>query len=258
MIVSHGLEGNNKRPYISGMVRIFYENDWNVIAWNYRGCNGKTNKSIKSYHSGFTEDLVEVVQFALSKKIEKICLIGFSLGGNLTLKYLGDPALCHEKVRAAVAISAPVDLHKSCEKISKKSNIIYARRFLRTLKNKVRQKARLFPEINTKKLSKIHDLMSFDNHYTAPIHGFKDAMDYYRSCSSLAVLKDIKVPTLIINALNDPFLPDECYPAQILKDHPWVFLEMPKKGGHVGFRNKDNSRYYWSEQRAFEFINSIP
>lgn len=256
IIISHGLEGNSKRPYVIGMVNLFFSNGWNVIAWNYRGCNGKINNSIKSYHSGFTEDLEEVIAFADRQTVSIISLLGFSLGGNLTLKYLSDASNVHEKIKNAVAISVPLDLHKGCLEISKPTNIIYSKRFLQSLKKKVREKALHFPEIKTKYLAQIQDLMAFDDHYTAPFHGFKDALDYYNSCSAIHVIEHINIPSLIINAKNDPFLPTECYPYDLVKDHPCVHLETPARGGHVGFCSVNNNGTYWSEKRALEFIES--
>jgi len=257
VIISHGLEGNNMRPYVLGMVKIFLNNGWNVIAWNYRGCNGKINNSVRSYHSGFTEDLYEAIKFADTQEVNKISLIGFSLGGNLTLRYLSELKKINKKVRSAVVLSVPLDLHQSCLEISKPSNILYSKRFLRTLKKKIKNKSIIFPEIETKKLSVCHDLMTFDDHFTAPMHGFRDAIDYYRSCSALYVLDQIKTPTLIINALNDPFLSKECYPFNRLKNHKYLHLETPKKGGHVGFYSQNNDGQYWSEQRSLAFIKSV-
>lgn len=254
VIISHGLEGNSKRPYIMGMAKIFYNSGWNVIAWNYRGCNGKINNSIKSYHSGFTEDLDEVINYADQQKVKTISLVGFSLGGNLTLKYLGNNDDVHPKIKSAVALSVPLDLYQGCLQISKPSNFIYSKRFLKTLKQKIRDKAKHFPEIKTKYLPEIHDLMTFDDYYTAPLHGFKDALDYYSSCSAIHVLNQIKLPTLIINALNDPFLPKECYPFDLVKDHPYVHLEIPERGGHVGFYSQNGTGFYWSEKRSLDFI----
>ncbi|MCG8309838.1 MAG: alpha/beta fold hydrolase [Cytophagales bacterium] len=256
VIISHGLEGNNTRPYVLGMAKTFCDHGWNVIAWNYRGCDGKTNNSIRSYHSGFTEDLIETIKFADRKNIKTISFIGFSLGGNLTLKYLGNGKRINSKVKNAVVFSVPLDLYRGCLKISKPGNLIYAQRFLNSLKKKVKEKSKRFPEIDTTHLSKIRDLKTFDDYYTAPMHGFKDAMDYYNSCSALYVLDQIKTPTLIVNALNDPFLPIDCYPSERLRDHPWVHLETPERGGHVGFCSNNGLSYYWSEQRALEFISS--
>lgn len=256
VILSHGLEGNSERPYILGMAKIFFSAGWNVLAWNYRGCNGKINNSIKSYHSGFTVDLEAVINFADIPKTTIISLIGYSLGGNLTLKYLGKSKNIHKKVKSAVTLSVPLELHQGCLEISKKSNLIYSKRFLNTLKKKVRDKAVFFPEIEVKYLAEIHDLKTFDDYYTAPLHGFKDALDYYQSSSAIYVLDQIQIPSLIINAQNDPFLPEGCYPFDQLINHSSVHLETPLRGGHVGFCSTNGNEFYWSEKRALEFIES--
>jgi hypothetical protein len=256
VIISHGLEGDSRRPYVLGMARIFLLNGWNAVAWNYRGCSGKVNNSIKSYHSGFTQDLEVVVSFAEKYEIRSIALTGFSLGGNLTLRYLAD-CILPDLITAAVVISVPLDLHKSCDEISRSHNFIYSKRFLRTLKRKVREKAQVFPEISTEHLAKVRDLKTFDDYYTAPMHGFRDALDYYHSCSALHVLDKINKPTLIINALNDPFLPASCYPHRLIENNKFVHLQTPKRGGHVGFSQKNGSEFYWSEKRAMEFVESV-
>ena len=256
IILSHGLEGNSKRPYVRGMAKKFYLNGWNVIAWNYRGCNGKMNNSIKSYHSGFTEDLEVVIKYADRPGVNHISLIGFSLGGNLSLRYLGTSQEVNQKIKSAVVFSVPLDLHHSSLQIGKNSNILYTKRFLRTLKKKVKEKANYFQGIDVAALHEIKDLKTFDDRFTAPIHGYMDALDYYKSCSAVFILNEIKIPTLIINALNDPFLPKECYPFTLLEKHSFVHLETPENGGHVGFYAKNGNGAYWSEDRAYQFIES--
>lgn len=256
VIISHGLEGNKNRPYVLGMANAFWKDGWNVIAWSYRGCNGKVNNSIKSYHSGFTEDLKEVINHAAKPaNIRTIALVGFSLGGNMTLRYLGE-RLVEKKVKVAITLSVPLDLHQSCLKISEPGNVIYARRFLKTLKQKVKDKAAVFPEIQTNHLTKVNDLKTFDDFYTAPLHGFRDALDYYKSCSSINVLSKIMIPTLILNAKNDPFLPESCYPYLIVKKLKHVYLQTPARGGHVGFYSFYHGHYF-SEKRAIEFANKM-
>jgi len=257
IIISHGLEGNSVRPYMLGMANAFVQVGWNAISWNYRGCNGKSNNSIRSYHSGFTDDLIEVVQFAKKQpNIRNLVLIGFSLGGNMTLRYLAGTNF-DRLVRAAVVFSVPLNLHDSCIQISKGTNWLYSQRFLKSLKQKIKQKAKAFPELDSVMLKQIQDLKAFDDHYTAPMHGFKNAIDYYKTCSAIYVLDQVKTPTLIINALNDPFLPPSCYPYELLADNQQVFMEMPKRGGHVGFYSNDSDGHYWSEKRALEFVNSV-
>lgn len=256
VIISHGLEGNSTRPYIKGMARAFSKHGYDVLAWNFRGCSDEINKQLRFYHSGATDDLDLVIDHALQQDYEDICLIGFSLGGNLTLKYIGEQAAGIKKVISkAVAFSVPLDLYSSCVKISESSNFLYSRRFLNNLKAKVLSKAQVMPDkLGTGALSKIRTLKDFDDHYTAPLHGYKDAMDYYNACSSIHFLKKISIPTLIVNAKNDPFLSEQCYPEEVLKDHPYVTFEAPERGGHVGFTEFNKEGLYWSEKRALSFI----
>jgi predicted alpha/beta-fold hydrolase len=255
VIISHGLEGNSHRPYVLGMAKVFLENGWNVIAWNYRGCNGRPNKTIKSYHSGFTDDLMEVIRFADKPQIQRIALVGFSLGGNLTLRYLGGDEMVNSKICSAVVFSVPIDLLQSCLKISEPSNFLYSHRFLKSLKAKILEKAQIFHEIDTNHLSKIRDLKTFDDYYTAPLHGFQDALDYYKQCSSMYVLDHITTPTMIISAGNDPFLTPTCFPIDLTKIHPYIHLVVPARGGHVGFTLLNKTNIYWSELKALEFVN---
>jgi len=212
-IISHGLEGCSYRPYIKGMARAFYQAGYDVIAWNFRGCSGQVNRQERFYHSGATEDLDLVIKHALSMdKYRQVHLVGFSLGGNITLKYLGErgDGIC-PKIKSAVAFSVPMDLHGCCQQLSKPSNTVYAKRFLRNLIKKIEQKAAAMPgAFSLNGIRKIKTLKEFDNRYTAPIHGFKNAVNYYDTCSSIHFVEDIKVPTLIINAKNDPMLTDSC------------------------------------------------
>ncbi len=255
VIISHGLEGNSQKPYVRGMARAFYNRGYNVLAWNYRGCSGEINHQLRFYHSGATDDLQVVLDHAQALGYTKINLVGFSLGGNITLKYLGEMKEI-AAINKAVAISVPLNLHSSCLKISEPDNFIYSRRFLRNLKEKVRLKAKQLPnKLDTRPLKNIKTLMAFDDAYTAPIHGFKDAVDYYTKCSSLYFLQYIKVETLIINALNDPFLAADCYPIEKLHHHKFVRLETPTFGGHVGFTAFNKEKMYWSEKRALGFVS---
>ncbi|WKN30676.1 alpha/beta fold hydrolase [Porifericola rhodea] len=261
VIISHGLEGDSNRPYILGMVRAFNRASWDALAWNFRGCGGEINHTLRFYHSGATDDLDLVISHALSQKQYKsITLVGFSLGGNLTLKYLGESGdKLPPQVKVGVAFSVPLDLYTCSEQISSPANFVYSRRFLKNLKKKVSQKVLHMPnDLSTMHFNQIKSLKDFDDFYTAPLHGFKDAMDYYTHCSSLYYLEDIKVPTLLVNAKNDPFLSDKCYPVEMLRDHPYVHLETPLSGGHVGFmpRGAGADDNYWSEDRAVTFAKA--
>lgn len=252
VIIQHGLEGSSDRPYMLGMAKCFYENGYDVLTWNFRGCSGEMNRTARFYHSGATEDLDSVVQAALPD-YEDISLVGFSLGGNLTLKYLGE-ASRYPQVRRGVAISAPLDLDAGVDKLHTANGLIYEKRFLRNLKKKIREKAFLMPDqIDVNKLRQVKTLRDFDDHYTAPLHGFQDATDYYRQCSAKYFLKGIKVPTLILNSINDPLLSQESVDHELTADLPLVHLETTKHGGHVGFYQKSSQPYFWSEWRALEF-----
>jgi uncharacterized protein len=254
VILSHGLEGNSERSYIKGMAKAFFSYGYDILAWNYRGCSGEMNRTLRFYHSGATDDLDQVVKHALTLNYDDISLIGFSLGGNLTLKYLGERgASLTQFIRQAAVFSVPLNLHTSCIKISEPSNWIYNKRFLNSLKEKVITKSKLMEGIDARKLESIKSLLEFDNTYTAPIHGFENAVDYYQRCSSIRFIEHIQRPTLVVNAVNDPFLSSDCYPIH-LPDHPYLKFEYPTRGGHVGFALFNQNGLYWSEQRALHFI----
>ncbi len=258
IILSHGLEGNSQRSYIKGMANIFYQHGYDVLAWNYRGCSEEMNRKIRFYHSGATDDLDLVVNHSASIGYAEINLIGFSLGGNLTLKYMGEKSSAlHPLIKKGIAFSVPLNLHSSCIEISKSSNWMYNQRFLKSLKAKVINKAKHIQGINTVPLSSIKSLLEFDDHFTAPIHGFKDAIDYYQQCSAIGYIESINRPTLIVNALNDPFLSEDCYPDH-LHNHPYLKFEYPDRGGHVGFTLFNQNGLYWSELRALQYIRSTP
>jgi predicted alpha/beta-fold hydrolase len=251
VIIQHGLEGSSTRPYVQGMAKCFYDNGFDVLAWNFRGCSGEINKTPRFYHSGATDDLDLVVNRALD--YEEIYLVGFSLGGNLTLKYLGE-AKRNEKIKKAVVISVPLDLDKGVHALHTARGLIYEKRFIRNLKAKVHQKASLYPDtLKTEDLALVKTLWDFDEYFTAPLHGFDGAVDYYRKCSAKFFLKGISIPTLIINAQNDPILSRESLDMNLTKDLSNVSMELTKHGGHVGFIANHPKGYYWSEERAVKY-----
>lgn len=254
VIISHGLEGNTNRAYVKGMARAFFNKGYDVLAWNYRGCSEEMNRQLRFYHSGATDDLDVVVQHAVNqKKYHIISLIGFSLGGNLTLKYLGEKGTAvHKSIGRCVTFSVPLDLHASCLTISEFS--IYTQRFMKSLKQKVIEKSRLKPELNVTGIDKIKTLIEFDDAYTAPLHKFSNAIDYYQKCSAIHFVDRITTPTLIVNAQNDPFLFQETHLNDVLYNNPQVKFELPEYGGHVGFTLFNQNGLYWSELRALDFI----
>ncbi len=252
VIISHGLEGNSQRAYVRGMAKAFFEKGYDVLTWNFRGCGEELNRQLRFYHSGATEDLQTVINHAASR-YPRHFLVGFSLGGNLTVKYMGEKRV-HPAVQKAVAISTPLNLYTSCQEISRPSNWVYQRRFLKSLSRKVLAKAAVRKELSIEKLNQIKSLKEFDDVYTGPIHGFKDAMDYYNQCSGIHFIGSIEKPTLIMSALNDPFLSPECFPSREFEGHPCVQFEFPAHGGHVGFALFEQKGLYWSEMRAVSFI----
>lgn len=257
IIILHGLEGHGQRPYVTGAAKLFNANGIDAVCVNFRGCSGEDNRFYYSYHSGATEDLVEVIQHAIfNKNYSEIYLKGISLGANIILKYLGEGHDIPKAVKAGIAVSVPCDLSKAAKELHALKNKLYHDRFLKPLIKRLEQKQQRFPgAIKIEDITAIKTLYDFDNVYTSKAHGFKDAEDYYARCSSLQFLKHIKVPTLIINALNDSFLSPECYPVKDAKNNSNVYLEMPNYGGHSGFIAKNN--VYYNEKRALEFIRGF-
>lgn len=255
-VLLHGLEGDAQRPYITGSAKLLNTNGFDACAVNFRSCSGEPNSLYRSYHSGATEDLVDVINHILSaKKYSEIYLKGFSLGGNLALKYLGEGNRIPKEIKAAAAISVPCSLKDSCDQLLSNQNVLYAKRFKKHLISKLRQKQFLFPDlIPDADVRAIRTLKDFDDIYTSRAHHFKDALDYYDKCSSLQFLSKIEVPSLIINAKNDSFLGKDCFPIDEAEKNDNLHLEIPTYGGHVGFWGKNNITY--TERRALDFFNA--
>ncbi|MEI6082088.1 MAG: alpha/beta fold hydrolase [Verrucomicrobiota bacterium] len=255
VIITHGLEGNSANASVQGMATAFHRAGWDTLAWNLRGCSGEMNRLLRTYHSGAWEDLQCVIDQAAGA-YRDIALVGFSIGGNLTLKYLGDRgSAIHPSIKGAVAFSAPCDLASSALVLESRINRIYMNHFMRDLHRKIREKAVAFPEgISMEGLALIRTFREFDGTYTAPLNGFLSAEDYWARASSKPSLHGITVPTLLVNALNDPFLGPECFPREEAEANPHFYLELPKSGGHLGFISLEKE--YWSETRAVEFFRS--
>lgn len=254
LIILHGLEGNAERPYVTGLARHFIRNGWDVAAMNFRSCSGELNRLYSSYNAGASDDLEEVIKHILYKQsYEILSLNGFSLGGNLMLKYLGEEREHPKELKAAIAISTPCDLYLSLKKLEEPQNRFYSRRFVKKLKNQLLLRQEKFPDrIKKKDIIACKSLYEIDDLYTGKAHGFLHAHDYYEKSSSLQFLPDIKVPTLLINARNDHFLSVNSSPIEIAEEHPYLHLEMPQYGGHVGFLQKKKQTY--TEERALGFI----
>lgn len=260
VIISHGLEGNARRKYVLGMVRMATGCGYDAACWSQRGCGSGPNRLPRFYHSGETDDLHAVIEHCLSTgRYDRIALIGFSMGGNQILKYLGEnPDRVPEQVVAAATFSVPCDLAATEVVIARPSRRIYFEYFMKGLRQKIRDKAVRFPEIvDASHLDAIKRLSDFDDCYTAPIHGYRDAADYYAAASSLQFLDAIRVPSLLVNSLDDPFMAPACYPEAVADRNPNLFLETPKYGGHVGFVLGGDENVYWSELRAEAFLDRM-
>jgi len=258
-IVSHGLEGDASRSYVRGMVRALNRAGFDALAWNYRSCSGEMNRLLRSYHLGDTDDLDFVVRYALATgRYHRVHLTGFSAGGNVTLKYLGEnPDRVPPEVQRAAVFSVPTDLKASSHQIARLENRVYLHRFMKSLRRKMREKAALLPgQVNLDGLDLLRDFPQFDDRFTAPMHGFKSADDYYEHSASGRYLSTIRVPTLLVNAQNDPFLAPTCYPREVAARSEFVFLETPHAGGHVGFAEGTPDGEYYSERRAVEFLTA--
>lgn len=259
IIALHGLEGSARRPYVMGMVRAFNHAGWDAVGINFRNCSGTPNRLLQSYHIGATGDLAYLVeQLAASARYTCIVLIGFSLGGNVVLKYLGEQGSqlpC--AMQAGVAISAPVDVVDANREIRKWRNRPYVWRFMRSMNAKIEQKRRRFGHQLFEPARPARNFDEFDEWYTAPIHGFSSAYDYWQRSSSIHFIPYIRVPTLMVNAADDTFLGPNCYPTALARPHRHFHLEIPRHGGHVGFVQFGHNGLYGSEQRALAFVHEL-
>ena len=258
VVISHGLEGSSHRHYVQGMAKWFFQHGWNVQAWNFRSCGGELNRLPQFYHSGATADLKRVIHHVIqAQAATSVFLVGFSMGGNQTVLTLGDNDL-PEQVIGGVGFSVPLDLASCADELAKPAQAVYMRRFLKDLKPKIAAKAELFPDlVSLTGYDRIRNFHQFDERYTAPLHGFKSAQDYWQKCSSSLALSTLKKPTLIVNAADDPFLSSRCYNCNLSSRSTALYLETPSSGGHVGFVRWKLNRELWSEQRALAFANNI-
>lgn len=256
ILLLHGLEGSSRSRYNLGLAKIFSENGIDVCVMNHRGCSGEPNVLYGCYHSGKTDDVLEVVNF-LTEKYSRIMLHGVSLGGNMALKLAGEnPDGLPDELKCVMAVSAPVDLAGSSEAIMKRRNRVYEKNFNRQLLQKLKEKAAAHPgNLDAAAIAKIKTLKQFDDVYTSKAHGFEDADDYYAQNSALQFIKNIRIPTLLLNAQNDSFLSDKCYPHNLAEKNPFFYLETPKFGGHVAFWQKEG--IYYNEIRALEFAEKF-
>ncbi|MGV7107100.1 YheT family hydrolase [Flavobacterium sp. U410] len=257
VVLCHGLEGNSQRTYINSCADYFLKNDFSVFAWNNRSCSGEMNRLPRLYHHATIDDLDAVIQFALSKGFSELYLIGYSMGGAQVMNYFGRMSTIDERIKAGVSVSVPVEVKASADSLKKGFNQVYMKNFMIDLTRKLKIKAKQFPDlIDLKKLNKVKNFDDLDDNFTAPMHGFIDGKDYYYQVSPARSIENIQKPILVLNALDDPFLGEGCFPVQLASKNDFIYLETPKHGGHCAYPLKD-SKYSYAELRALDFFNSL-
>lgn len=268
IILIHGLAGSSQSKYITGLQLALSNQQFASVAVNLRGCSGEPNRRAHGYHGGVSHDLDFVIK-TLRKRFPRRILgaVGFSLGANILLKWLSE-AKGSSPLFAAVSVSTPFQLNLATEKLQQGFAKIYDQYLLSYLKLNHWRKFKWLREnaiiedlqkfTNTSSIWKISNIAEYDEYITAPLHGYKNASEYYQACSSRSMVKDIQIPTLILSSKDDPFMPIEIIPTQS-ELSPSTMLEISEKGGHVGFigANYKGLPTYWLEERIPQFLNEI-
>ncbi|MFZ5877656.1 MAG: hydrolase [Nitrospirota bacterium] len=262
LVVLHGLEGSSRAKYVLGLLSTAAAFGWDGVAVNFRSCSGELNRLPHFYHSGETQDLDWIASCLIARSPHRpLALVGFSLGGNVLLKWLGERGeKAPDQVRGAVAVSVPYDLGVAAHRVDHGFGRVYGQVFLRTLKAKALAKAQRFPGlVDVGLVRNLSSFAEFDEHVTAPIHGFSGARDYWTRSSCVPWLEQIRKPTLLISAADDPFLPAVYLPRESVARSSWLNAEFPDSGGHVGFVHGTWpwATSYWADQRAVAFLESI-
>ena len=261
LLILHGMEGSTKSPYMMGTAEKALGAGFNAIRLNIRNCGGTEHLTPTLYHAGLTDDLCAIIdELAERDGLEEIYLAGFSLGGNIVLKLAGEyGASTPRALRGLVAVSPSIHLPSAADAIELRSNFIYHIRFLMSLRDRMRRKASLFPDrYDITRLRRVRSIREFDNIYTAPAAGFRDAADYYERASALPYIKQISIPSLIIHAKDDPFIPFPPFERREITENPNVLLLAPERGGHVGFFTAgEGEARYWAELKIIEFVKIL-
>lgn len=255
VLILHGLEGSIESPYSSGLFAALESRGARPVFMHFRGCSGRHNKLDRAYHSGDTEDIATVVDYIHNKTAsQELAAVGYSLGGNALLKWLGETKGNNPLTRAA-AISVPFKLDDSVTRLDNGLSKLYREYLLGKLRRKIIDKFSDRPSPITADVTKLRSFWDYDKHVTAPLHGFDSALDYYQKSSCRQYLKDITVSTLIIHALDDPFMYESSVPDQVeLSDS--VELLLTDHGGHVGFISGTVpwDAHYWHEEKICDFL----
>lgn len=259
VVILSGLEGKSDSLYSRAAIKYFFKNSWDCVCMNYRGCSGEPNNLLNGYHMGASGDVKFSIDHILKKyNYEKIILLGYSLGGNIVLKYLGEEAQkLPKQIKASISYSVPMAIKQSNERLSKWYNWHYLKWFMMPLNYKANKKKKQYPNElkDYKGFFMSGNFTIFDTLFTAPANGFKSVEEYWKKSSCKPFLDQIKIPSLVINALNDTFISKQCYPFAEAEKNPKLFLEINKFGGHCGFIRKFFEKDWWMEERALTFAN---
>ena len=260
VLLIHGLEGSSESKYITGTINQLNNVGLDAVCFNLRGCSGEDNLLLSTYHSGKTEDVDFVINHLLDTcDFNNLIIVGFSLGGNLTLKYMGEYAdNLSSKIKGAIATSVPIDITSAEKEMDKLKNKFYMEVFFKTMKNKLLEKSFKFSSYNLDKdkLFKATKFKHLEHLYTVPVFGFDSPEDYWKKASSKPYLPKINKPTLLINAKDDSFLSKECFPLEEAQNSDYFHFMETNYGGHVGFTSSFNiSENRWLESQIIKFIN---
>ncbi len=261
LLLLHGLDSSSLAHYMAGMADKAWARGWNVVRLNQRNCGNTEHLSRGLYHSGLTHDPVFVMRELIDvDHVPAIAVAGYSLGGNLALKLAGDfGAEAPPELKAVCAVSPTMDLAVCVTALERRANYPYQWNFVRNLKARMRRKAAAFPgEFSLEPLPRVWTIRQFDETYTAPYHGFADAADYYHRASALRVVDRIAVPTLILTAGDDPFVPPEPFDDPAVTGNPHVTRVITRHGGHCAFVERPRLDYdgYWAEQEVVRFASA--
>ncbi|MCS7004121.1 MAG: alpha/beta fold hydrolase [Cytophagales bacterium] len=257
VIVLHGLEGNSYRHYVCGLIKLFQQHGWDGVGYNCRSCSGELNWQPRLYHHADSEDFAFAIDFILqSTSYQNIALVGFSMGGNILIRYLAKFAEhLSPLIKVGVAISSPYHLKEVAIEIEKPLKRFYNDKFVKKMIKKVIQKKKILKEkfpIDEKDIFKIRTCRDFDKLITAPLHGFANPDEFYEQASISTHIHKVKIPILLLSASNDPLLTPSCFPYQTAQNSYNFYLEVTHSGGHVGFCVQ-NSVFTYAEQRALAF-----
>ena len=257
LILSHGLEGNSERHYIQRSAKFFSNKGWDIMAWNNRGCSGEMNRLPRFYHHGATEDIASIIDRGLSEGYKEIVLIGYSMGGGMQQKYLGEREI-DERIKGAISFSVPCNVQNSADMLNKGFSRMYEKRFVSKLTGKILAKSKILEmNLDMEQIENVKNFRQLDEAFTLKMHPeFKNTEDFYSRITSDQYLDNITVPLLIVNAKNDPMLGDKCYPVELAKQSELIHLEIPEQGGHIGFTIFGNE-FSYMEYASGRFINEI-